>query len=363
MAEVQKLNPPAALYDYILYYEPSQKGWKDASKRLKLTGDGSSVDAVNWSMAAETTKGDSGGATKFGVTHKTWKKYGTKGKSLNEMTKEEWIKIVNEYFWEDFSYASSCANYACAFVMFQMVWGGFSGLNNVFSDLKSQADKTDYKFSGSGYKKIANATHAFSDPMKAYLILRKHLNSYYYNLSAPGKKNAQFRMGWLTRSVFSFTFNGLYIPSTISYKTLGLSTGSTLEQWDSATTSHIQSGAKGMNKILDWSTSPDSVTQLGYSSTSSYDSSSYSYNGSGFNPYSSSLYQSLISSDAKYGGVYKLGNYASQPDAEIEYKQSQNKDDVLNTLVNGSYEKEEIKKCVELISPDKKKNAKNKSKT
>ena len=40
-----------------------------------------------------------------------------------------------------------------------------------------------------------------------------------------------------------------------------------------------------------------------------------------------------------------------------------NKEDVLNTLVGGSYTPENIKKCSELITSDKKKNVKTKSET
>lgn len=70
-------------------------------------------------------------------------------------------------------------------------------------------------------------------------------------------------------------------------------------------------------------------------------------------------------SSGSYGGcgnVYQLGNYTNTPDLKTAYnKQIQNREDVLNTLIGGSYAQNEIKKCGELISPDKKKGVKIKS--
>ena len=59
------------------------------------------------------------------------------------------------------------------------------------------------------------------------------------------------------------------------------------------------------------------------------------------------------------GGVYQLGNYTNAPDMEIISQQTQNREDVLNTLVKGSYMPNDIKKCSELITSDKKKGNKN----
>ena len=72
------------------------------------------------------------------------------------------------------------------------------------------------------------------------------------------------------------------------------------------------------------------------------------------------------SSSGAYGncsGVQQLGSYTNAPDAQIIHHHAQNREDVLNTLVNGSYTPKEIKKCKELISSEKKKNKKTKSET
>ena len=86
---------------------------------------------------------------------------------------------------------------------------------------------------------------------------------------------------------------------------------------------------------------------------------SYSFDQSQYAGFSGS-YSSGTSSGAYggCGGVYQLGNYTNAPDAQIEYKQIQNKEDVLNTLMSGSYTPNEVKKCAELITADKKKNEK-----
>ena len=62
------------------------------------------------------------------------------------------------------------------------------------------------------------------------------------------------------------------------------------------------------------------------------------------------------------GGVHQLGNYSNAPDAQITHQQTQSREEVLNTLVGGSYTPDQVKKCDELITSDKKKNKKQKSK-
>lgn len=368
MAE-NKLAVPAFLYDYVLYHECAEKDWSNPSAKKSVKGDGSLMNAINWNSTSTTVPGDSGGATLFGVTHGTWSSYvnshPNKGFNpvLNTMGQKGWLDLINEYFWDEWSNACRCANYACAMMLFQAAWGGFASANECLTALKNKKDK-DYNFlkKGSIYKKIADATHAYNDPMKAYGVMRESLYNYIYNLSSPGRSKAQFRVGWMRRYVLAFRPSGLFLDDGISYskKRSGLDDRSSLSDWDELAKGWETSNKSGYIKLFDWGATPEQIANMTISSSTSYNPNSAGGGTSG-NPYNSSLYQSLISSDAKYGNVYKLGNYASQPDAEIEYKQSQNKDDVLNTLVNGAYEKEEIKKCVELISPDKKKNAKNKS--
>lgn len=74
--------------------------------------------------------------------------------------------------------------------------------------------------------------------------------------------------------------------------------------------------------------------------------------------------QPSTSSSGVYGGcgnVSQLGNYTNSPDAQIIHQQNQSREDVLNTLVNGSYTPNDVKKCAELITSEKKKNKKTKS--
>ena len=70
------------------------------------------------------------------------------------------------------------------------------------------------------------------------------------------------------------------------------------------------------------------------------------------------------STSGAYGGcgsVGQLGSYTNTPEVTVIHQQTQNREEVLNTLVSGSYSPNEIKKCAELISSDKKKNKKTKS--
>lgn len=70
-------------------------------------------------------------------------------------------------------------------------------------------------------------------------------------------------------------------------------------------------------------------------------------------------------SSGVYGGcsgVSQLGNYSNSPDTQKSNQQTQShREDVLNTLVGGSYSPKQVKKCEELITSDKKKNVKIKS--
>ena len=77
----------------------------------------------------------------------------------------------------------------------------------------------------------------------------------------------------------------------------------------------------------------------------------------------SSVSSTTYSSGA-YGGcgaVSQLGNYSNAPDVQIIHQQTQSRDEVLNTLVGGSYTPNDVKKCSELTSADKKKSVKTKS--
>ena len=60
-------------------------------------------------------------------------------------------------------------------------------------------------------------------------------------------------------------------------------------------------------------------------------------------------------------GVYHLGNYSNTSNIDIKKQQTKNREEVLNTLISNSYTPDQVKKCSELISADKKKEIKTKS--
>ena len=73
-----------------------------------------------------------------------------------------------------------------------------------------------------------------------------------------------------------------------------------------------------------------------------------------------------LASGGAYGGcsgVYQLGNYSntSNTNMAIKKQQTKNREEVLNTLVSNSCTPDQVKKCSELISTDKKKEIKTKS--
>jgi hypothetical protein len=362
MAEVKRLEPPPALYDYVLFFECAQKDWANSKKKYSISGDGGLMSGINWNSTYSYDPDDAGGKTLFGVTESAWKEYvrthKDKGYSndLNTMGRQGWIDQIS-WFWHENSCAGECANYACAFLMFQMVWGGFTktAQTNVLNKLKENADIKDYPFitSGRNYKKIADATHAFTDPMVAFSYMRSGLVSYYYNISTPDKTNKKYRVGWLNRAALPFTPYGLYIGVSVDGKSAGLKYESTLNDWDAAITRLVQNNTKGYVKIFDWGATPESIEKMMASGAFEYSPSS-----------NSSSFSSTYSSSGAYGGcggVYQLGNYSSAPDAQIIRQQSQNKEDVLNTLMSGSYTPNDVKKCAELATTEKKKNVKTKS--
>ena len=70
--------------------------------------------------------------------------------------------------------------------------------------------------------------------------------------------------------------------------------------------------------------------------------------------------RSSSNSYGDFGGVSNLGNYTNSPDEQIT-QQYKNRESLLNSLINGSQTPNNIKKCSELISTDKKKGVKTKS--
>ena len=358
MADDKTLKVINSIYDYVLYYECAQKDWLDYKKKGTITGDGGLMKYIKWDVTSTTVKGDSGGATKFGITHGTWSNYvkshPNKGynKDVNSMNKQGWLDVV-EWFWNNLSYAGYAANYACAIVLFQMRWGGYSDASakKCLSALKQNADKKDYNYitNGASLKKIADATHAFSDPMKAFTILRKSLLTYYYNISTPNKTNKKFRVGWFNRVAIPFSAYGLYVDVGLNGgRTLKLKYESTIDDWENALSQHFKNGAKGLRKILDWGIDPETAEKL-IADSGSYDMSTTE--GSSSSGSSSGSYKGC-------GGVYNLGDYSNLPDMEITHQQVQSREEVLNTLLGGSYTPDDVKKCNELITVDKKKSIK-----
>lgn len=362
MAENNILPIPPVLYDYLLYYECAPTDWLDFSKRSQIKGDGTLMNYIDWNCQPSVHPNDTGGPTKCGVIESTWKGYSSK--PLAQMNKADWQGFV-QYLWKNASFGCGAyaANYACGLLLFQVAWGGFAGGKSCLKKLKESADKKDYQYISNGaiYKKIADATHAFSDPMVAFNIIRNAVLTYYYNISSPtyvnsiGKKNDVYRMGWFNRVAIPFTPYGFYLSLGPDGKYLGLRYESTIAEWDEKVMSYIQNGAQRMIKVFDWGIDPESISNLIANTT--YDSPTSDYspsNGGGGGGYSGGSYSSC-------GGVSQLGNYSNAPDANIVPQKTQDRNAVLSTLMGGSYLTNDIKTCEELITTDKKKTKKIKS--
>lgn len=362
MAEVKTLEPIPALYDFVLYFECASKDWIKGAKKNSIKGDGSLVDLINWNSTYSYDPDDAGGKTLFGVTENSWEefvqKYPNKGysKDLNTMGKQGWFDQIN-WYWSEKSSSGKCANYACAFLMFQMVWIGFNtkAQENLLSILKKNADIKDYSFitSGNTYRKIADATHAYKDPMIAYDYMRKANAAYYYNISTPDRTNKKYRMGWLNRSALSYTPYGLYVPTTMDGKSAGLQYSSTLDEWESTAIRLAQNNTNGYVKIVDWGIEPESIENIS-SNPYSYEDATRSYSVNSSKNSSSGVYSGC-------GNVSQLGSFTKTTPTQSNEKakqQAKNRENVLNTLVNGSYTPNGVKKCTELITSDKKKSVK-----
>lgn len=363
MAEVKTLTPPPALYDYVLFYECATKDWKNIKQKSSPKGDGGLMNAINWGSTYSFDPNDKGGKTLFGVTESVWKNYvathPSKGynSDLNTMGQKGWLDVMG-YYWSEYGHADKCVNYPCALLLFQMGWGGFGGGSYLLKKLKENADKKDYNFitKGSIFKKIADSTHAYSDPMKAFTYMRSALMSYYYNISTPGKSDSIYRMGWLNRAALPFTLYGLYIPTNFGGKNVGLKYESTLQQWDTTVSELVSQNKSGYVKIFDWGIDPESIENMS-SNLYNYEDATNPY----FNPSSGSYGGSSSGAYGGCGNVAQLGSFTNTPSTQSNgdpNQQTRNRENVLNTLVNGSYTPNGVKKCSELITSDKKKSIK-----
>ena len=102
---------------------------------------------------------------------------------------------------------------------------------------------------------------------------------------------------------------------------------------------------------MDWERSAESITNI--------PNSFYFYNNvSNSNSNTNGFYYPDTNTYGKCGNVNKLGQFVNTSYAQTTYQQSQSREEILNTLVKGSYTPENIKKCTELITSDKKKNIK-----
>jgi len=262
-----------SLYDYLLFYECAVKDWlpgKHAQKlKIAQQAPGTLMNHINWNVKGTTVKGDSGGNTKCGITHKTWAtwyknnaaKYGlSSGLNVNKMDKKGWLSYIDSNW-------IKCANEACSIVLFQAKWGGWSKANSCLSLLKQKADITNYNYKtyGSVYEQIADATHAFKNPMDAFQIIRNSHQQYLYDLSAPGMKNRKFRIGWMRREVATFQDDGLYVETGNLANYVNENTS--LHDWR-ATCKKQRGKIPGYVKLCSWDnmpTNPEAYADIDFS--------------------------------------------------------------------------------------------------
>ena len=352
MAEIKKtpLEIPSAVYDYVLYYECDVDDWINKSKPQvsEISGNGNLLNLINWSSTKVYTD-KNGRVTRFGLNEDGWDDYVKNhkpptGVTVKNFGKDIYCGIVEEVFWKG-SCAHLCANYACAILLFQIKWQGFSPTQDLYNELKNKCGNSNYNFikTGTYYQKIADATHAYSDPMVAYDTMIKYVYKYYYNLSA-SEKYKDVRKGWMRRFIMAFTPHGLCVETGFCNNTMKYE--SSIQEW-------IDYSLQQLNKnnqykvILSWNATPEQIAAMS-SNIPSYTPSSYNYNNS----------TNSSTDNNNYGSVYQMGNYSNAPNVQIISQQNQSRDDVWNTLIGGSYMQDKVIKCAEFITTDKIKNVK-----
>lgn len=200
---------PSRFYDYVLYYEcgNNEKSNKKLWDNIRNTSAGALLGGVKWNAAGNDVH-DGAGITRFGVTgvaitaYKNW----SKNKSYRLNSANAWCQMVN-YFWKT-SCADQAANVACAIIMCQGKWGGWSNscISSTCNQLRKKADKSTSGITGSSYSVIAKLTHCFSNPMDAFIILRNCRISYLRSLTS----KSRFFNGWMRREFFAMQADGLY---------------------------------------------------------------------------------------------------------------------------------------------------------
>lgn len=361
MADEKNWEIHPALYDYILYYECSPKDW--IAKRLpdvnSIDGKGITLSLIDWDNATMTmdTNGD---WTKLGVNEVAWDPYVNYKIPLKQMDKNGWSNIFKDVFWKE-NCANKCANIACALLLFQISWQGYGKTSraNLVKTLKDNCDIKDYKFSGNNsYAGIADATNAYTDPMKAYNIMRQFVPKYYWNLAANKDKDwsnslrKNLRIAWMRRHVMAFRPDGLYVEVGFCAKEMDYS--KTVDEWESYAQSCVSNKRSGYKKILHW----DGVTAEQIAAMNA-NIGNFSYTPSSFSSYSTGGSSSPTYSC--FGVVNNMGDYTNYPDGNNIPQEKQNREEVWNTLIGGSYMQDKVRKCAELITTDKIKNEKPKS--
>lgn len=346
MESVNKLSIPNSLYDFILFCECAKKDWinEDSSVKTQIKGDGSLMNYINWNVGYSNNPNDSDGNTKFGVTENTWKSFvknnPNKGYNddLNSMNQQGWKDVIEHYWGENMSSAAYAKNYACAYALFDMKWLGFNGLTYVLNELKKNANIQNYNFitNGSVYRKIADATHAYVDPMFAYETIRKARYTYLYNSSTPENNNKVHRVGWLNRSVLSFSPYGLFV--IISGNT-GLEYNSTLTEWERVMNNWSIDWSKGNKKgyvrIHDWGASQQYIASvLNIQNGTGTNSNTYLAVNSTTSSTTSSSTTSSSTTYSGAGGVSQLGSYSNSQTTNSQTTNSQilNAKSILNKI-------------------------------
>lgn len=147
----------------------------------------------SWEGGYANIPGDSGGATKWGVTIGTFRNIFGKEKTvadLKAMTEEQWDYIYEKKFWDKWK-ASDIQNQAIANLLVDWYWG--SGTYGIKLPQKVLGVKIDGLV---GPKTIA-AVNNYPNQRELFVKLWKEHEAYYTRIATGAKK--KFLKGWLNR--------------------------------------------------------------------------------------------------------------------------------------------------------------------